>query len=102
MNEEEFVKLYSILTDFLSGFVIQCYELVPDDVIIDENPIGALKNILPQAHEVLQLEPFPADAIEKITNIWHGDKSTKAWFSEIVAKLEKKVSEAEKNKHKTK
>lgn len=96
MKESEFKEKYWNLTGLLSGFVIQCYEDVSDEVVIEENSIEAIQNLLPQAHEVLSLDPFPAEAIELITNIWHENQSTKEWFAEIVGKLEKRVREAEK------
>lgn len=83
----------------MSAFVEQCYVVKSDDDIITEycNYEDALE-ILPQAHEVLKLDPFPSEAIEGITNIWHKDQSTKDWFASIVKKLEKKIEESDKNK----
>ncbi len=96
MDEQSFWHKFPILKDFLAGFVIQCYEPVSDERVINENSLGALKCVLPQAHEVLQLDPFPAEIIESITNIWHEDISTKDWFASIVSKIEVRVNEAQK------
>ena len=101
MNEEEFKYLYPNLQPYILGFIEQAYEPISDDKIIEDyfedKYIEYYKNeVLPQAHEVLQLEPFPKNAIENIAMIWFDTpEKTKSWFAEIVAKLEEKVSEAD-------
>jgi hypothetical protein len=98
MTEKEFQKDFSELYQFLSAFVEQCYVLKSDSEIIDNNfSLKYDKIAISEAHEVLTLDPFPAEAIERITNIWHEDQSTKAWFASIVTKLEAKIAEAERN-----
>jgi hypothetical protein len=53
--------------------------------------------VLPQAREVLQLKPFPKEAIENIAMVWFDTpEKTKAWFAGIVIKLGAKVAESEK------
>lgn len=92
MSEEEFIKKYPDLNQFLGAFVIQCYESKSDDEIIEENfDAKSDARALNQAKEVLQLENFPDDVIESITNIGHENISTKNWFIEIISKLERKL-----------
>lgn len=96
MIYSEFTTKYPNLYQFLSAFVIQCYEDISDNKIIEENFSPEYfskegKVTIQEAKEVLKLEPFPKDIIEEITNIWHENISTEDWFKEIIDKLEQKV-----------
>ena len=107
MTRDEFDDKYSEIAAFLGNFEIQTHLDKSDDEVMNEaaKPIYYQdqeekygKTALKEAKEVLELDPFPAKAIEFIAMTWFEDKdNTKKWFASIVEKLEKKINEAEKN-----
>ena len=97
MDKKAFKKHYDDVYQFLGAFIEQCYVAKSDDEILQEYvSYEDVLRLLPQAREVLALDPFPEEVIEQATNQWSPNKSRKEWFAEIVAKLEARVKMEDK------